>query len=58
MEFVVDKLPSQAEFLLNMEEKMRDREFTNDIHVILRPGIEYDNEKAYEFVKNELLEKL
>jgi len=58
MRFVVDNPPSQKEFLLNMEEKMKDKEFTNDIHVILRPGIEYDNEKAYEFVKSELLEKL
>ena len=41
-----------------MEEKMKDIEFTEDIQVILRSEIEYDNEKAYELVKKELLEKI
>ena len=58
MQFVVDKLPTQKEFIQNMEEKMKDKEFTGDIQMILRPGIEYDNGKAYEFVKQEILEKL
>lgn len=58
MQFVVNNLPSQKEFLLNMEEKMKDRDFSDDIHVILRPGIEYYNEKAYKFIKEELLEKI
>jgi predicted nucleotidyltransferase component of viral defense system len=58
MQFVVDKSPSSNEFILNMEDKMKDKEFTDDIHFILRPGIEYDNEKAYEFIKTELLEKI
>ena len=58
MQFVVDKLPSQKEFILNMEEKMADREFTNDIHVILRPNVDYDNTTAYELIKKELLLKL
>ena len=51
MQFVVDKLPKQKEFILNMEEKMKDKEFTGDIQMILRPGIKYNNMKAYEFVK-------
>ncbi len=58
MQFVVDKLPSQKEFILNMEEKMQDKEFTGDIQMILRPGVEYQNNKAYEFIKKEILEKL
>ncbi len=58
MKFVVDKQPTQKEFLLNMEEKMKDKEFTGDIQIILRPGIEYDNEVAYLFIKKELLEKI
>ena len=37
---------------------MQDKEFTGDIQMILRPGIEYDNGKAYEFVRREILEKL
>lgn len=58
MEFVVDKLPSQREFILNMEDKMKDSEFGSDIHMVLRPGTDYDNEKAYNFIKTELLEKI
>lgn len=54
----VDQPPTQKLFLINMEEKMADKEFTDDIHVILRPGIEYTNEKAYEIVKTELLERI
>jgi len=58
MRFVVDTIPSQKEFILNMEEKMKDTEFVSDIHVILRPDIEYDNEIAYEYIKMNLLEKV
>ena len=58
MQFVVDKLPTQREFIQNMEEKMAVREFTNDIHVILRPNVVYDNTVAYELIKKQLLEKL
>jgi predicted nucleotidyltransferase component of viral defense system len=50
--------PTQREFILNMEEKMKDPEFLGDIHIILRPGIEYDNKAAYAFVKSEILEKI
>lgn len=52
------KVPTQKQFMLNMEEKMKDPEFLNDIHIILRPGIAYDNEEAYSFVKSEILEKI
>ncbi|HWD86787.1 MAG TPA: nucleotidyl transferase AbiEii/AbiGii toxin family protein [Mucilaginibacter sp.] len=58
MEFVVDKLPTQKEFLINMDEKMHDEEFGSDIHIVLRAGIDYNNEEAYEFVKSELIEKI
>lgn len=58
MKFSVGNAPAQKLFLMNMEEKMKDKEFTDDIHVILRPGIEYNNEIAYKIIKTELLEKL
>ena len=51
MQFVVDKLPTQKEFLMNKEEN--DKEFKNDIHVNLRLWIEYENEIAYEFIKTD-----
>jgi len=56
--FSTGQPPTAKMFIANMDEKMKDKEFTNDIHVILRPGIDYDNEKAYGIVKSELLEKI
>ena len=41
-----------------MEEKMLLKEFTDDIYSILKKGVEYDNQKAYELVKTKLIEKL
>ncbi len=58
MAFSVENPPSQKQYIANMDEKMLDDEFTNDIFTLLRPGIEYDNNKAYEMVRNQLLEKI
>jgi predicted nucleotidyltransferase component of viral defense system len=58
MNFSVNQPPTRREVLLNMEAKMNDKEFANDIHVILRPGIEYNNDKAYELIKKELIEQI
>jgi predicted nucleotidyltransferase component of viral defense system len=57
MEFVVKQLPTKKMFLLNMDEKIIDPEFTGDIFGLLRPGVQYDNKKAYEVVKS-IIEKL
>lgn len=58
MSFDVDYPPTQKMFIANLEEKMQDKDFTGDINVILRPGVNYDNEVAYAFIKSELLENL
>lgn len=58
MEYSVDKPPTQKQYLMNMEEKMLDKEFLDDIYIILRQGIEYDNEEAWRIVKSNLIEKL
>lgn len=58
MSFSVDHPPTQKQFLLNMEEKMTDKEFLVDIHSILRPEVVYDNLKAWEIVRKDLIEKL
>ena len=55
MDFDVEHPPTQKVFIDNMEEKMKDKNFTGDITVILRPGVEYDNEEAYKFVKEHVL---
>ena len=58
MAFSVNRLPTKKQFLLNMEEKMQDPVFEGDMYSLLRPGIEYDQTKAYELIKTELIEKI
>lgn len=59
MNFVVgSNVPTQKEFLLNMEAKMIDDEFLGDTKQLLRNGESYDPQKAYELVKVNLLEKI
>ncbi|WP_225973968.1 nucleotidyl transferase AbiEii/AbiGii toxin family protein [Arachidicoccus ginsenosidivorans] len=48
----------QKEFLENMEKKIEDADFTGDMNGLLRSGIAYDINEAYEFVKQEILEKI
>lgn len=41
-----------------MEEKGNDPDFTGDMEGLLRPGIEYNQEIALEWLKNELIERI
>lgn len=41
-----------------MKEKLEDPDFSGDIFALLRPGIEYDQAKAYELVRTKLIEKI
>ena len=58
IDFVVDNPPTQKEYLLNMEQKIEDREFLGDIEMILRPNENYNLQEAWELVRKELVEKL
>jgi hypothetical protein len=58
MEHAVDKPPTQKQFLANMNEKMTDRDFMEDIRLVLKQGVEYDNEAAWELVKKMLVYKI
>jgi predicted nucleotidyltransferase component of viral defense system len=58
MAFSVGKSPTQKQFLRNMEEKLEDPDFIGDIFALLRPGIEYDQSEAYNWVRTELIEKI
>lgn len=49
---------TQKEFLDNMDKKIEDPDFRGDMNGLLRSGIEYDINGAYEFVKTNLLEKI
>ena len=55
---VVNIPPTQKQFLANMNEKMVDKEFMEDIRLVLKQGVEYDNEAAWELVRKELVEKI
>ena len=56
--FVVDNPPTQKEYLQNMELKMQDSEFLDDINLLLRPDDKYNPFEAWELVRKELIEKL
>ena len=50
--------PSQAVYLANMEEKMKEEIFLDDIQGLLRPSVIFNPQAAYEMVKKELIEKI
>lgn len=58
MKFSVEKPPTQMEFILNMEAKMKDSEFLGDTTALLRPDVPYDPHVAYESVKTTLIERI
>lgn len=49
---------SQAEFLNNMDRKIGEKEFKGDIIGLLRSDIKYNDEVAYQFIREHILEKL
>jgi len=55
---VVNTPPSQKLFLANMNEKLSDKDFREDIYLLLKQGIGYDIETAWELVRKELIEKI
>ncbi|MFC4873570.1 nucleotidyl transferase AbiEii/AbiGii toxin family protein [Negadavirga shengliensis] len=58
MKFVVGTPPSQKEFLLNMEEKKRSKQFSGDMEGLLNPDLKYDQEEAFEWLFGELVQRL
>lgn len=58
MGFVVERVPSHKEFLQNMELKMQDDEFLNDVIPLLRPEINYNPLTAYQIIKEKIIDKL
>ena len=48
------KPPTNKQFLRNMDEKLNDIEFTNDIFSVIKSEIDYDHAIAWEKVRNEL----
>ena len=58
MKNAVDKPPTQKQFLVNMNEKMTDKDFLEDIRLVLKQGVEYDDKTALELVMKELMGKI
>lgn len=58
MKFSTEYVPTGREFELNILEKEQDPDFTGDMEALLRPGIHYDQEAAFEWIKNEVITKL
>lgn len=58
MAFVVDKPPTQKQYLNNLATKMKDREFFEDTTSLIRPDETYDYQKAYETVKKMIIEHI
>ncbi len=49
---------SKNDFLENLERKIRDPDFLNDMEGLLRPGIPYNIENAFAFIRAELIDKI
>lgn len=58
MNYAVSRLPTWKEFQINMEQKRRSTEFTGDMQGLLNPTLEYDQEKAFEWLFHALLQKM
>jgi len=52
------KPPSRKEFLLNIEEKEKSSEFAGDMEALLRSEIKYNQSEAFNWLKNELIERI
>ncbi|MDT0690057.1 nucleotidyl transferase AbiEii/AbiGii toxin family protein [Salegentibacter sp. F188] len=58
MDFSVGQSPSAKEFLLNIEEKEKDPDFTGDMEALLRSEIQYNQVKAFQWLKEEIVQKI
>lgn len=58
IEFVAERAPSYKEFVQNMEMKMQDEEFLEDVAPLLRPEIQYDPQMAYSLVYDKLIDRM
>lgn len=49
---------SRAEFEENLFKKLQDAAFREDIHPLLRPGINYDVDQAAKYMMDEIISRL
>ncbi|MBB4045818.1 putative nucleotidyltransferase component of viral defense system [Bacteroides reticulotermitis] len=58
MDFSVSKPPTYKQFMQNMESKMIDPDFMGDMENLLHSDEIYDIQKAYEIVKEKIIDRL
>ena len=59
MEFVVEDVPTYKQYILNMEQKLQDTDFLNDMNILIREGApRFDPKTAYETVKTTFLDQM
>lgn len=58
MKFVVDRPPTQKQFLINLEGKEKDLDFIGDMEGLLRDEIEYKHVDAFDWIRKELIVRL
>ncbi len=58
MKFAVGKLPTATQFFLNLEEKKTSDLFRGDLEGLLRAGVNYDQDKAFEWIMDNLIDRL
>lgn len=54
----VDRIPSRAEFLKNVELKLADPDFSGDLAGLLRAGISYNQQAAFDLIKSAIIDRL
>ena len=50
--------PSKKDFLMNLEEKEIDPDFTGDMEALLRTEITYNQEEAFSWLKKTVIDKI
>lgn len=58
MQYVVDKTPTQRQFLLNLQKKIDSPVFNGDMEGLLRGDFQYDRNEAFEWIKTNLLYRI
>ena len=58
MIFSVNSIPTQKQFLLNIEEKEQDSNFLDDMDGLIRSGVKYNQKEAFQWLKDVVLVKL
>lgn len=56
--FSVAQPPTKKQFILNLEDKLQDPEFTGDVEQLLSPSVNFNVSQQYDFIFNTLINRL